>query len=76
MSQCVDEVSNNIALKDLRFTRQLGGAEDLSFGFSTLTQVRNGQVVTISEINANAIPYTPNKSVKNIIDDILAKYPL
>ena len=69
-------VASNVALKDLKFTRQLAGAEDLKFGFGSLTQIRNGQVVVLSEINADTIPYDATRSVKDVIDAILVKYPL
>ena len=67
---------NNITLKDLKFTRQLAGAEDIKFGFGSLSQIRNGQVVIISEVNADTIPYDTADSVKTVIDKIIAKYPL
>ena len=63
-------------LEDVVFVKQLGGVEDLSFGFGTVMQIRNGQSVTISLINADTIPYSDTESVSSIIDKILAKYPL
>jgi hypothetical protein len=56
--------------------KQLGGVEDLLWGFGSLMQIRNGQAVTITLINADAIPYDNTDSVKAIIDKILVKYPL
>jgi len=76
MSGNCNDVVSNVTLKDLKFTRQLAGAEDLRFGFGSVTQIRNGQVVMLSDINANIIPYDVDDSVKTIIDKILAKYPI
>ena len=72
---CTDVVSE-VTLKDLRFSRQLAGAEDLKFGFNSVTQIRNGQVVIVSDINADAIPYDASMSIKAKLDEILAKYPV
>ena len=65
-----------VDLDDLTFIKQLGGVEDLQFGFGTVMQIRNGQSVTVSLINADTIPYSDADTVKTIIDQILAKYPL
>jgi len=75
MPDCNTPVEN-ITLQDLKFTRQLAGAEDLKFGFGSLSQVRNGQVVIISEINADTIPYDATDSIKEVLDKLIAKYPL
>lgn len=63
-------------LNDVVFIKQLGGAEDLIFGFGTIMQIRNGQPVVVSLINADTIPYNSEDTVKSIIDKILTKYPL
>ena len=65
-----------IDLSALVFTKQIGGVEDLQFGFGSITQIRNGQTVVISLINAETIPYTDTDTVKSILDKLLAKYPL
>lgn len=65
-----------IDLGELKFVKQLGGAEDLMWGFGSVTQIRNGQAVTITSINSDVIPYSEEDSVKAIIDKILAVYPL
>ncbi len=75
MSGCNDIVSN-VALKDLKFTRQLAGAEDLRFGFGSVTQIRNGQVVMLSDINASVIPYDATNTIEDVIKKIVAKYPI
>ena len=69
-------MEDEIDLSGVVFTKQLGGVEDLQFGFGSVTQIRNGQTVVISLINAETIPYTSVDTVKSIIDKILAKYPL
>ncbi len=63
-------------LSEITFIKQLGGVEDLIFGFGTVMQIRNGNSVTISLINAETIPYDTTDTVKTIIDKILVKYPL
>ena len=63
-------------LKDIVFVKQLGGVEDLIFGFGSIMQIRNGQSVIISSINAGTIPYDSTDSVQSIIAKILVKYPI
>ena len=75
-STCEDIMDKEVKLADLRFVKQLGGVEDLMWGFGSVTQLRNGQAVTISLINADNIPYDQVDSVKTIIDRIIAKYPI
>ena len=75
-STCEDIMDKEVKLADLRFVKQLGGVEDLMWGFGSVTQLRNGQAVTISLINADSIPYDQVDSVKTIIDRIIAKYPI
>ena len=71
-----DTLQQDIKLNDLKFVKQLGGVEDLMWGFGSVTQLRNGQAVTVSFINAEVIPYDSTDNVKSIIDKIIAKYPL
>jgi len=59
----------------LVFTRQVAGAEDLIFGFGSTAQIREGESVTISLINADTIPYDTTRSVKQVIDEILLQLP-
>ena len=59
----------------LVFTRQVAGAEDLIFGFGSTAQIREGESVTISLMNADTIPFDTTRSVKQVIDEILAKLP-
>jgi len=67
---------NVVDLTDVVFVKQLGGAEDLMFGFGTVMQIRNGNTVIVSLINADTVPYDNTDSVKAIIEKILIKYPL
>lgn len=76
MATCDTSLAREVSLSDLKFVRQLGGAEDLMFGFGSVMQLRNGQAVTVSNINAETIPYSTNETVKSILDKILVKYPL
>jgi len=59
----------------LVFTRQVAGAEDLIFGFGSTAQIREGESVTISLINADTIPFDTTRTVKQVLDEILAKLP-
>jgi len=54
------------------FVKQLAGAEDLLFGLGATAQVREGETVTISFINAATIPYDSTRSVKDVLDELLA----
>jgi len=56
----------------LVFTRQIAGAEDLMFGFGSTAQIREGANVTISLINSATIPYDNTRSVKQVIDELIA----
>lgn len=71
-----DETCDDAILENVKFIKQLGGTEDLLFGFGTIAQIRNGQTITISKINADTIPYDNSDTVSTIIAKILAKYPL
>ena len=56
----------------LVFTRQIAGAEDLIFGFGSISQIREGENTTISLINSNTIPYDNTRSVKDALDELFA----
>ncbi len=73
---CLTTADKNIKLNDLKFVKQLGGVEDLMWGFGSIMQIRNGQAITVSQINAGSIPYDNAQSIKSVIDKILVKYPL
>lgn len=55
----------------LVFTRQVAGAEDLIFGFGSESQVRDGNNVVVTYINASSIPYDSTRSVKDVLDELL-----
>ena len=59
-------------LEQLVFTRQVMGAEDLVFGFGSTAQIREGKNTTISLINADTIPYDSTRSIKEVLDELLA----
>ena len=54
------------------YTKQIAGAEDLLFGFGTVMQFREGEAITITQINAANIPYDESRSVKDVLDQLLA----
>jgi hypothetical protein len=56
--------------RELIFVKQTAGAEDLMFGFGSVSQVREGENVTLNLINADTIPYTDTLSVKEALDEI------
>ena len=47
--------------------KDVAGVEDLALGTGTRQQQRNGKVVTITEINADKIPYDATQSTKKIV---------
>lgn len=47
----------------MSISKQSGGLEDLLFGLGSVTQLRKGQPLTITEINSSHIPYTLSVSV-------------
>lgn len=55
------------------FVKQLAGEEDLLFGLGTTAQVREGETVTITLISAASIPYDSTRSVKDVLDELLAQ---
>ena len=54
----------------LVFIRQKAGAEDLTFGFGSEQQIREGENVVVSMINASTIPYDSTRSVKDALDEL------
>ena len=56
----------------LVFIRQKAGAEDLTFGFGSEQQIREGENVVITMINAATIPYDSSRSVKDALDELFA----
>ena len=56
----------------LVFIRQKAGVEDLMWGFGSEQQIREGENVVVSMINASHIPYDSTRSVKDVLDEILA----
>ncbi len=57
----------------LVFTRQLAGAEDLLFGFGAVSQVRQGDNVTLTKLNASTIPYDSTRTVADALDEIFTR---
>ncbi len=60
----------------LVFTRQIAGAEDLLFGFGATAQIREGESISITLINASTIPYDSTRSVKQALDELFAAQAL
>jgi len=54
----------------LVFTRQVMGAEDLIFGFGSTSQIREGQNIAITLINADVIPYDNTRTIKQALDEL------
>lgn len=57
----------------LIFVKQLAGAEDLAFGFGSVSQIREGENVIVTLLNADNIPYDNTRSVKQVLDELLAQ---
>jgi len=57
------------------FVKDQIGAEDLLFGFDLVQQVRDGEFVSISAINAATIPYRKPDgtitTVKAVLDELI-----
>jgi len=47
-----------------------GGVEDLTLGMGTETQIRRGQAIQITQVNADKIPYSETQSTTDKIDQI------
>ena len=60
-------------VEPLVFTRQAMGSEDILFGFGSTAQIREGENVTISLVNADTIPYDSTRSIKQALDEIFAQ---
>ena len=54
----------------LVFIRQKAGAEDLTLGFGSEQQIREGENVVVSMINASTIPYDSTRSIKDALDEL------
>jgi len=64
-------MADPIEEEQLVFNRQLGGAEDLIFGFGSESQIRDGDTTIVTYINSAHIPYDSTRSVKQVVDEIL-----
>jgi len=64
------------ALPKVVFTRHVAGAEDLIFGFGAVSQIRGGDNVVVTMINADTIPYDNTRSVKQALDELFANQAL
>jgi len=56
------------------FVKQKAGVEDLMLGFGSVSQVREGDNVTINLINAHSIPYDNTRSVGDVLDFLLSHH--
>ena len=54
------------------FVKQVAGAEDLMFGFGSISQVREGENTTINLINAHTIPFDNTRSVGDVLEYLLS----
>ncbi len=54
------------------FVKQKAGVEDLMLGFGSVSQVREGDNVTINLLNAHSIPYDNTRSVGDVLDYLLS----
>ena len=64
-------MAENIDGKSI-YVKQKAGAEDLLFGMGSTSQIRQGENVKINLINASHIPYDSTRSVKDVLDQLLA----
>lgn len=54
----------------VEINRQLLGLEDQLFGVGTVTQLRNGEAVVVTRINAANLPFDETMSLKQVIDSL------
>ena len=62
-------------IESLVFVKDLIGAEDLMFGDGEVQQIRDGEVVVVSKINAETMPYYKESTsewitVKTALDEL------
>lgn len=75
-------------VEELVLVKQLLGKEDMTLGFGTETQVRNGRNIEISRVNGDTFPYqysetngaaladpTQIKTVADALDYIIKRLP-
>ena len=60
--------------KDVVFIANLAGQEDLLLGYDTATQVRDGEIVSITPVNAHSIPYRKIDGVITTIGDVMDEF--
>ena len=64
---------NELNVDEFLFVKNLIGAEDILFGTGTEQQIRDGEIVLISKINAHSIPYRKADGTLTSIGDVLDK---
>ena len=57
--------------QDVVFVVNLAGTEDLMLGYDNETQVRDGEIVTITPINAHTLPYRKIDGTVSTIGDVM-----
>ena len=56
----------------IKINRQLAGVEDIAWGTGTVTQLRGGELVEITEINAGNLPFDESLTLQQVLDE---RYP-
>lgn len=54
------------------YNRQLICWEDIEFGTGTVEQTRNGNLITLTQINAGLLPFNEEKNLQEVVDEIVA----
>lgn len=54
----------------VNINRQLAGLEDLLFGFGTVTQTRQGEIVVVTKINASNLPFDETQTLQDVYDTL------
>ena len=65
-----NEINTDLEFKI--FVKQPAGVEDLLLGLGSTSQVRQGENVVITYINAHNIPYDSTRSIGDVLDTLLA----
>ena len=56
----------------IKINRQLAGVEDIAWGTGTVTQLRGGELVEITEINAGNLPFDESLTLQQVLEE---RYP-
>ena len=56
------------------FIKNLAGVEDIALGYETSQEVRDGEIVAITELSAHTIPYRKIDGTISTIGDVMDEF--